>query len=270
MPPLSPTIAPPLLANAVGAALALASLRVPAPRHGALRARPRAVDRRVVPRDEEPLEHDDGEVQQEAEPDDEQRDQGDLGHDLRGHDHGAHRLLEPDDPSEHRAEDETQGQGDRESHQRLRQRDPNIGPEPVGVDEVAHALEDVLGLREDERGDVEHRDDELPDDHHHDDRHDRADPRQELANPPAHSLTPPCRSRRSSSSVSWRRSSRTFSWKPGSAVTSSERGCGTSTWVIERMRPGRADRSTTRSARNTASAIEWVTNTTVAFVACAM
>ena len=45
----------------------------------------------------------------------------------------------------------------------------------------------------------------------------------------AHSLTPPSRPRRSSSSVSWRRSSSTFSWKPASAVTSSERGRGAST-----------------------------------------
>ena len=57
----------------------------------------------------------------------------------------------------------------------------------------------------------------------------------------AHSLTPPSRDPRaacSSSSVSWRRSSSTFSWKPGSAVTSSERGRGASTSVIERIRPG--------------------------------
>src|SRR5262245_50904701 len=52
-------IAPPFLAHPVGPCF------VPAPLPSS--ARPRAVDRRVVPRDEEPLERDDRQVQQEAE-----------------------------------------------------------------------------------------------------------------------------------------------------------------------------------------------------------
>ena len=43
---------------------------------------------------------------------------------------------------------------------------------------------------------------------------------------------------------------------------------GRSTSTTRCTRPGRADMTTTRDERKTASAIEWVTNTTVALVAC--
>ena len=41
------------------------------------------------------------------------------------------------------------------------------------------------------------------------------------------------------------------------------RGCGSSIAMISLMRPGRAENTATRSARNTASPSEWVTNTMV-------
>ena len=72
---------------------------------------------------------------------------------------------------------------------------------------------------------------------------------------------------RSSSSVSWRRSSRTVLLEAGVGGDLQRARAGRVDLVIERIRPGRAESSTTRSARNTASAIECVTNTTVAFVA---
>ena len=55
-------------------------------------------------------------------------------------------------------------------------------------------------------------------------------------------------------------------WNSGSASRSSVLGRGKGTGVIERIRPGRGDSSTTRSARNTASVIECVTSTTFALV----
>src|SRR3954452_6983512 len=205
-----------------------------------------------------------------AEPHDEQRDQRDLRHDLRRDDHRPQRLLEPDDAAEQRAEAEAERERDGEADEGLRERDLHVGPEAVRVGEVAHAADHVLGLRQHEGRDVEDRDHELPDDDRDDDRDERRDDTAEAAEQDPHSLTPPARATRSSSSASWPRRASTFSWKPVSAVTWSERGRGASTSVIERIRPGRADSSTTRSARKTASAIECVTSTTVALVASAM
>src|SRR6185312_9121282 len=165
---------------------------------------------------------------------------------------------------------EAQRERDQEADEGLRERDLHVGPEAVRARQVAHAADDVLGLRQHERRHVEDRDHELPDNDRHDDRDDGRDDAAEAAEWAPHSLTPPSRATRSSSSASWPRSAITFSWKPVCAVTSSARGCGASTSVIDRIRPGRADSSTTRSARKTASAIECVTSTTVAWVAPAI
>src|SRR3954470_16898116 len=139
----------------------------------------------------------------EAEPDDEQRDQRDLRHHLRGDDDRSHRLLEPLDPAEQRAEADAEHDRDREAHERLVERHPHVGPEAVLLDEIPHAAHDLLGLGQHERRHVEEGDDELPDDHQYDDGPDRADPRDQPARSRAHSLTPPWRATRSSSSISW-------------------------------------------------------------------
>src|SRR4051794_35667842 len=127
----------------------------------------------------------------EAEPDDEQRDQRDLRHHLRGDDDRSHRLLEPLHPTQQRAEADAEDDRDAEADEGLGQRDAHVGPEAVLLDEVADAADDLLGLRQHERRHVEDRDDELPDDDQDDDRSDRADPRDPPAHARAHSLTPP-------------------------------------------------------------------------------
>src|SRR5574339_283632 len=54
-----------------------------------------------------------------------------------------------------------------------------------------------------------------------------------------------------------------YSWHCIDFLISSVRGRGSSIAISSRMRPGRADNTTTRSPRNTASSMSWVTNTMV-------
>ena len=115
---------------------------------------------------------------------------------------------------------------DREADERLGERLADVGPEAVGGDQVADAADHVLGLRQHERRDVEDAMTSFQTTTVTTIATAVRDPREV---PAAHSLTPPWRSRRSSSSVSCWRSATTLSWKPGSAVTSSCRGRADST-----------------------------------------
>src|SRR5262249_31408147 len=126
----------------------------------------------------------------------------------------------------------------------------------VDVEEAREAAvergEDAARRRQDEGGNREQADQRLP---HRERRRDQHQPQHEAAKLPSHSSPPPA--------LSAARMRRTCDPNASVVITSRLRGRGKSTLSTSAMRPGRGVITSTRSARNTASEVEWVTNSTV-------
>src|SRR5690606_38996496 len=178
----------------------------------------------------------------------------DLRRHLRDHDEGTHTRLEPWQLAEQDADECTCHHGDREADQDLRERGHGVRPDVGGREEPDELLAHRSGWREQERVHLPDGDDQLPDDDDRHDEHGRHDPGQD-----PHDLLA---AHQFSSSMSWR-SLRTISLNSGVVVVSTVRGFGSTTGRTWRTRPGRGVMCTTRSARNTASGMSWVTKTTV-------
>ena len=112
----------------------------------------------------------------EAEPDNEQRNQRNLGHDLKPDDERVECAFQPRHLAERRTQSETDDDGDEEACQRLEQGDPDM---PVGArirQQPDRGVPYIQRRRQDERRDVEEADIGVPGEHEHDQQQRRCEP----------------------------------------------------------------------------------------------
>src|SRR5262249_55707766 len=190
--------------------------------------------------------------QPEPEPDDDQRRQRHLGHRMEHEDERIEEIVDAARQRDRDAAREGKGRAEREAEQGLFQSNPHVFDVEPRRDAVPEREEDAARRRQDEQRDGKQPDDPLPDREENDDEE---DPQQEIPAEWHHSIPPP--------PLSTPRMRRVCAPNASVVITSRLRGRGSLTSSMSPMRPGRAVITSTRSARNTASVVEWVTNRTV-------
>src|SRR5262249_26475207 len=190
--------------------------------------------------------------QSQPEPDDDQRRQRHLRHGLEHDDERIEEVFGPARQRDRDAERKGEHRAKREAEQGLGERDPDVVDiEPRG-DTAIERHEDAAGRRQNEERNAEQPDDAFPG---RQEGGDQDQPQQEARARGLHSMPPP--------PLSTARIRRVCTPNASVVMTSRLRGRGSRTSNMSPMRPGRAVITRTRSARNTASVVEWVTNSTV-------
>src|SRR5436309_1918619 len=217
----------------------------------------------------------------EAEPHDDERRDGDLGQRLEGDQVGIERLLHHAELRDEGAQDDSRRRRDAEAQERLVQRHPEVRQ----VEPALHAAHEGApygaGRGNEEGGDAPGPDHPFPgrQERHEDEGNEdevgtashegpgrlaQLRPRRaRRRRRPAHGI-PRERAQSSHPLASKRcRIRRVYTPNSSEAIMSRSRGRDSRTSTISWIRPGRADITTTRSARKAASGIEWVMNTMV-------